>query len=194
MTEKATVKKIVNPTVKSTPTVKPIMINMKVNKLDDFGNIIKTYDSMTEAAKENKTNTSNIRSVCKGNRNKAGGYRWSLSIDQKISKRGRPKKKRTPFSYDGKVLLNENNLSEKNKDVPSNEDKWNKKPICVKWDNTPQSKKSNQVESKDVNIKNVICNVKFDFIENIIFTLRALLFVNVIFVIIIIFFIIKYIF
>lgn len=51
---------------------------VKVHKLDCFGSIIKTYDSITEAALENNTNTSNICKVDKGERSTAGGFGWRV--------------------------------------------------------------------------------------------------------------------
>ncbi|MDO5414192.1 MAG: zinc-ribbon domain-containing protein [Bacillota bacterium] len=40
------------------------------------GRQIKTYKSITEASKETGINSSNISMVCRGQRNKAGGYIW----------------------------------------------------------------------------------------------------------------------
>jgi hypothetical protein len=37
---------------------------------------ISTFDSISEAAKKMKTNSSNISMVCRGQRKKAGGFGW----------------------------------------------------------------------------------------------------------------------
>ncbi len=59
---------------------------VKVHMLDDMGNIIRTYDSIKQAAKENGTSTSNICKVDRGVRPRAGGYAWEVD---KLSRRNR---------------------------------------------------------------------------------------------------------
>jgi len=66
---------------------------IKVHMLDTSGNILKTYDSITDAAKENGTTTSNICKVDKGERAKAGGYSWLVDKDSR-SKRYRQDQKK----------------------------------------------------------------------------------------------------
>lgn len=53
----------------------------KINQYDLDGNYIKTYLGSVEAQNELRNNgikidSRNIRSVCEGKRNKAGGYKW----------------------------------------------------------------------------------------------------------------------
>lgn len=47
-----------------------------VNQYDKKNNFIKSWDSITEAAKECNTNTGNISYCCKGKRKTAAGYKW----------------------------------------------------------------------------------------------------------------------
>jgi hypothetical protein len=42
------------------------------------GEIIKTFNTIASAGRELGINQYNIRSVCLGNRNKAGGYGWKF--------------------------------------------------------------------------------------------------------------------
>ncbi len=52
----------------------------KVNMIDISTNeIIRTFDSILEASKELNINGSNISMVCRGQRNFAGGYKWSYA-------------------------------------------------------------------------------------------------------------------
>lgn len=48
----------------------------KVAKLDDNNNILNTYDTLALAARENNCDSSGISKVCKGIRNKCGGFKW----------------------------------------------------------------------------------------------------------------------
>lgn len=50
-----------------------------VVQLSKTGEIIKTWNSMTEAAKQFGTNAQNIGAVCSGRRRTAGGYIWRYS-------------------------------------------------------------------------------------------------------------------
>jgi hypothetical protein len=51
--------------------------NKKVEKIDlQTGEILKIYDTIALAARENNCDSSAISKVCRGVRNKAGGYRW----------------------------------------------------------------------------------------------------------------------
>lgn len=56
---------------------------VKVHKLDGFGKILKTYDSISEAAKENNTTTGNICKVDSGKRMTAGGYSWKVDVNSR---------------------------------------------------------------------------------------------------------------
>ena len=49
----------------------------KVGQFDDSGNLIKVWNSQTEASKALNTHQSNIYKACVGLRNKAGGFAWS---------------------------------------------------------------------------------------------------------------------
>lgn len=59
---------------------KPVKINhttaRKVNQYDLDGNFIRTWNSISEAANELKIQSSKITCVCKGTRNKTGGFKW----------------------------------------------------------------------------------------------------------------------
>ena len=50
--------------------------NKPVNKLDDNGNVIKSYESMKAAGLDNGIDPSLISPVVKGKRKKAGGFKW----------------------------------------------------------------------------------------------------------------------
>ena len=65
---------------------------VKVHKYDKFGKLLKTYDSISEAAKENNTTTGNICKVDRGYRMTASGFVW------KVDKKSR----RERYRYDGK--------------------------------------------------------------------------------------------
>lgn len=54
--------------------------SLSVDKLDCFsGDILNTYGSFQEAQRETGIPHQNIRKVCKGERNTAGGYSWQYS-------------------------------------------------------------------------------------------------------------------
>ena len=57
----------------------------KVAKLDYDGNLIESYNSITEAKKSIKQGAGNISAVLSGKRQKAGGFKW-IYIDQKENK------------------------------------------------------------------------------------------------------------
>ena len=48
----------------------------------DTGDVIRRFDSIRMAHQETVISESNISSVCKGYRNKAGGYRWKYENEQ----------------------------------------------------------------------------------------------------------------
>lgn len=48
----------------------------KVMQLDKYGNVIKEYDSVTDASRTTKIDKSNISKVCRGISNEAGGFHW----------------------------------------------------------------------------------------------------------------------
>lgn len=56
---------------------------IKVYKLDELGNVICSYPSITEAAIENGTTTGNICKVDRGKRKKAGGFSWRVDKDSR---------------------------------------------------------------------------------------------------------------
>ena len=45
--------------------------------------IIETFKSISDATRQTGISSSNITSVCKGNRKKAGGYLWAYKKDLK---------------------------------------------------------------------------------------------------------------
>ena len=68
--------------IKLTAIKKPRAKNIMQYDLE--GNYIKTYKGSVEAQKELnskgiKVNARNIRNVCEGKRNKAGGYKWEYA-------------------------------------------------------------------------------------------------------------------
>ena len=65
---------------------------VKVHKLNRFGDIIKTYESITEAALENNTYISNICKVDRGERKTAGGFGWCVD----------KKSRQNRYRHDGK--------------------------------------------------------------------------------------------
>jgi hypothetical protein len=65
---------------------------VKVHKYDKFGKLLKTYDSITDAAKENNTTTGNICKVDRGYRMTAAGFIW------KVDKKSRSER----YRHDGK--------------------------------------------------------------------------------------------
>lgn len=48
----------------------------RVNKLDDNDIVLKTYETIALAARENKCDASGISKVCRGLRKKCGGFKW----------------------------------------------------------------------------------------------------------------------
>jgi hypothetical protein len=59
---------------------------VKVHKLDSNGNIIQTYNSITEAAQDNGTSTSNICKVDRGERQFAGGFAWRVDGESRMKR------------------------------------------------------------------------------------------------------------
>lgn len=59
---------------------------IKVHKLDHYGNVLKTYDSITEAATLNKTFTTNICKVSEGKRKTAAGYGWRIDEESRYNR------------------------------------------------------------------------------------------------------------
>ena len=53
--------------------------NKKVLQMDLDGNVVKEWNSMTDASKTLKINLSCISMCCKGTRKKAGGFAWKYS-------------------------------------------------------------------------------------------------------------------
>jgi len=47
-----------------------------VLKISLEGKMIKEYESISKASKENNISKGNINNVCKGKRKTAGGYKW----------------------------------------------------------------------------------------------------------------------
>lgn len=67
---------------------------VRVHKLDMLGRILKTYESISEASKENNTSTSNICKVHKGDRMTAGGYSWRIDEESRKNRYRQDGKKR----------------------------------------------------------------------------------------------------
>ncbi len=57
---------------------KIIYRQLKVIRIDDETNDIKEYKTINEASKELNIQADNIIKCCKGERNRAGRYRWSF--------------------------------------------------------------------------------------------------------------------
>ena len=53
----------------------------EVHQLDGYGRIIDTFDSAAHASRKLGIDESSIRAVCKGRRNKAGGFSWIRKED-----------------------------------------------------------------------------------------------------------------
>ncbi len=77
---------------------------VKVHKYDVYGKLLKTYDSITGAAKENNTTTSNICKVDKGRRMTAGGFVW------KVDKKSRYERYRHDGKTRGLSRINNNDI------------------------------------------------------------------------------------
>lgn len=74
------------------------IFKIKVNKLDENGKIIETFNSIEEAAALCSINSNSIREVCRGTRRKhAGGFKWTFA-DGYI-----PPKKQKGYSFDKKL-------------------------------------------------------------------------------------------
>lgn len=58
-----------------------------VNQLDEKGNVINTYPSITAAAEAMGCNIESIASCCKGKTKTAYGYRWKYADEKKESRR-----------------------------------------------------------------------------------------------------------
>jgi hypothetical protein len=58
---------------------------VKVNQYSLDGRYLKTFESLSDAAREIKSTSTNIRSACKGRRKSAGGYRWKY-LNQEFPK------------------------------------------------------------------------------------------------------------
>lgn len=55
--------------------------SIKVNQYDLNGNYIRSWNSISNAARELKIKDSDISRVCKGKRNKCGGYIWKYASE-----------------------------------------------------------------------------------------------------------------
>ncbi len=56
--------------------------NQRVAKLDEVGNILEEYESITDAANKTGANGQVISAVCRGDKKHAGGFKWKyLDID-----------------------------------------------------------------------------------------------------------------
>lgn len=84
-----------------------------VRQLDLDGNVIKEYDTITQASKETGVDISKISAVCKGKRKTTSGYRWEFINDKHIvlerENRYDPSKDKNAkavlqFSKDGKLI------------------------------------------------------------------------------------------
>lgn len=56
---------------------KTTVMQKRVARYDLDGTNEKIYDSIRTAAEDNNVDGGNISYVCKGKRNKAGGYKWA---------------------------------------------------------------------------------------------------------------------
>lgn len=72
----------------------------KINQYDLDGNFIKKWISSVEASKELKIANSSINLVCKGLRNKAGGFIWRYEDDDRIVE-----KYVKPVNYNEKKII-----------------------------------------------------------------------------------------
>lgn len=52
----------------------------KIDMLDLEGNLLRTFNSQREASKVTGIQVANISAVCRGVRNRAGGYMWRFSV------------------------------------------------------------------------------------------------------------------
>ena len=57
----------------------------RVNQYDQFGNFIKSYNSLSEASNKSKVDTSDISKCCRGKKIQAGGYQWKYNNDNNTS-------------------------------------------------------------------------------------------------------------
>lgn len=55
-------------------------LNIKINQYDSDNNFIKTYDSITNAAKETNTDRSSISKCCNNKYKTAGGFIWKFYV------------------------------------------------------------------------------------------------------------------
>lgn len=54
--------------------------NKKIEKIDDYGNVIKVYNSITEASVDVGCTASNITYCLQGKTKKASGFKWRYAI------------------------------------------------------------------------------------------------------------------
>jgi hypothetical protein len=61
-----------------------------VQKLDSDGNMIQTYDSISQASTENNIGDTGIVNACKGNQKTAGGFKWKYNDNNLCEKFASP--------------------------------------------------------------------------------------------------------
>jgi hypothetical protein len=82
---------------------------VKVHKYDKFGKLLKTYDSISEAAKENNTTTGNICKVDRGYRMTASGFVWKVDKKSRYQRyRHDGKERGIKRNYQQEIDVNEN--------------------------------------------------------------------------------------
>jgi hypothetical protein len=90
----------------------------KINQYDLNGNFIKKWRSSVEASNELKINNSNINLVCKGIRNKAGGFMWRYdddcedNIGEYLKKPNYNEKKILQSTLDDEIIKTYNNTKQ----------------------------------------------------------------------------------
>lgn len=92
------------------------MVLKKVNQFDLNGNFIKKWVSTVEASNKLNINNSNINLVCKGIRNKAGGFIWKYEddIESEVKYKKQPnynEKKIIQMTLEGKIINTYNNTN-----------------------------------------------------------------------------------
>lgn len=66
---------------KKLATLHKNQLSKRVVQIDSQGSLVRSYESITEAAEQTGINRGNIASVCCGNRKTAGGYIWKYKED-----------------------------------------------------------------------------------------------------------------
>lgn len=72
-----------NKTDKTNETSIRKTINRKLIQMDDDGNIVNIFDSLSDAIKNTGINSKSIRDCCNGVQKHAGGFRWEYRDEVK---------------------------------------------------------------------------------------------------------------